>query len=65
MRVWLGKEIQNKLVADGMGISMVKGTAEAISEPFFKQIAQEVANSQWIAIAMDSIAGSRHGSGLQ
>ncbi len=57
MRLWLGKEFQDKLVAAGMGISMVKGTADSISEPFFKQIAQEVANSQWIAIAMDQLLG--------
>jgi hypothetical protein len=30
---------------------------EAISEPFYKQIAQEIANSQWIAIPTDQLLG--------
>jgi raffinose/stachyose/melibiose transport system substrate-binding protein len=36
---------------------MVKGTAEAIQNQFFKQIAQEVEKSQWITIAMDQLLG--------
>jgi raffinose/stachyose/melibiose transport system substrate-binding protein len=38
-------------------IPMVKGTADAIQNKFFKQIAQEVEKSQWIAIAMDQLLG--------
>ena len=30
---------------------------EAISEPFYKQIAQEIENSQWIAIPTDQLLG--------
>ena len=40
-----------------MGIPMVKGTADAIQNPFFKQIASEVEKSQWIAIAIDQQLG--------
>jgi len=57
MKIWLGKEIQEKECEAGLGISMVKGTAEAIKEPFLKQIAQETENSQWIQIAMDQLLG--------
>ena len=57
MRVWLGKDIQSKLAEAGMGIPMVKGTADAIKDPFFKQIASEVEKSQWIAIAIDQQLG--------
>jgi raffinose/stachyose/melibiose transport system substrate-binding protein len=57
LKVWLSKEVQGKLAEAGLGIPMVKGTAEMIKEPFFKQIAQEVANSQWIAIAIDQLLG--------
>ena len=57
MKVWLGKEIQTKLAAGGWGIPMVKGTAEAIQSPFFKQIALEVGKSGWIEIAMDQLLG--------
>jgi len=57
MKVWLGKEIQSKLAKEGLFIPMVKGTADAIQSQFFKQIAQEVEKSQWIAIAMDQLLG--------
>ena len=57
MKVWLGKEVQDKLASEGLDIPMVKGTADAIKEPFYKQIAQETANSQWIAIAIDQLLG--------
>ena len=57
MKVWLGKEIQSKLAKEGLFIPMVKGTAEAIQNQFFKQIAQEVEKSQWITIAMDQLLG--------
>ena len=57
MKVWLGTEIQSKLAKEGLFIPMVKGTADAIQSRFFKQIAQEVEKSQWIAIAMDQLLG--------
>ncbi len=57
MKVWLGKDIQDKIAEAGLFIPVVKGTAESIKQPFFKAIAQEVGNSQWIAIAMDQLLG--------
>jgi raffinose/stachyose/melibiose transport system substrate-binding protein len=57
MKVWLGTEIQSKLAREGLFIPMVKGTADTIQSRFFKQIAQEVEKSQWIAIAMDQLLG--------
>jgi raffinose/stachyose/melibiose transport system substrate-binding protein len=57
MKVWLGKEVQNKLAEQGLFIPMVKGTADVIKDPFQKAIAQEVENSQWIAIAIDQLLG--------
>jgi len=57
MKVWLGKEMQSKLAKEGLFIPMVKGTTDAIQSQFFKQIAQEVEQSQWIAIAMDQLLG--------
>jgi raffinose/stachyose/melibiose transport system substrate-binding protein len=57
MKVWFGKEIQDKLASEGLDIPMVKGTADVIKQPFYKQIAQETANSQWIAIAIDQLLG--------
>jgi raffinose/stachyose/melibiose transport system substrate-binding protein len=57
MKIWLGKEVQGKLAKEGLFIPMVKGTADAIQNQFFKEIAQEVEKSQWIAIAMDQLLG--------
>jgi raffinose/stachyose/melibiose transport system substrate-binding protein len=57
MRVWLGKDIQLKLAQEGLGIPLVKGTADAIQNPFLKQIASEIEKSQWIAIAIDQQLG--------
>ena len=57
MRVWLGKEIQNKLAEGGFDIPMVKGTADVIKDPFLKVIAAEVGKSEWIQIAMDQLLG--------
>jgi len=57
MRVWLGKNIQMKLAEEGLDMPMVKGTAEAIQDPFLKQIASEVEKSHWIAIAIDQQLG--------
>jgi raffinose/stachyose/melibiose transport system substrate-binding protein len=57
MKVWLGKEFQGKAAEQGLGIPMVKGTADLIKDPFLKQIAAEVEKSQWIAIAIDQLLG--------
>ena len=57
MKVWLGKEVQDKLAEAGLFIPMVKGTADVIKDPFQKAIAQEVEKSQWIAIAIDQLLG--------
>ena len=57
MKVWLGKDTQNKLAAEGLFIPAVKGTADAIQDPLLKSVAQEVDKSQWIAIAMDQLLG--------
>jgi raffinose/stachyose/melibiose transport system substrate-binding protein len=57
MKVWLGKEMQGKAAEQGLGIPMVKGTADQIKDPFFKQIAAEVEKSEWIAIAIDQLLG--------
>ena len=57
MKVWLGKEVQDKIAEAGLFIPMVKGTADVIKDPFQKAIAKEVENSQWIAIAIDQLLG--------
>jgi raffinose/stachyose/melibiose transport system substrate-binding protein len=57
MKVWLGKDIQTKIAAAGLFIPMVKGTAEAIQNPFYKPIAQEASKSDWIELAMDQLLG--------
>jgi raffinose/stachyose/melibiose transport system substrate-binding protein len=57
MKVWLSKEVQTKLAAAGLGIPMVKGTADAIQDPHFKAIAAVVQNSGWIGIAIDQLLG--------
>jgi raffinose/stachyose/melibiose transport system substrate-binding protein len=57
MKVWLGKETQDKIAAEGLFIPMVKGTADQLKDVFLKQIAPEVATSQWIAIAIDQLLG--------
>jgi raffinose/stachyose/melibiose transport system substrate-binding protein len=56
-KVWLGKDTQTKLAAGGFFIPMVKGTADAIKDPFLHAIAQEAEKSDWIAIAMDQLLG--------
>jgi ABC-type glycerol-3-phosphate transport system substrate-binding protein len=45
------------MAEEGLDIPTVKGTAEVIKDQFFKQIAQETENSQWIAIAIDQLLG--------
>jgi raffinose/stachyose/melibiose transport system substrate-binding protein len=55
--VWLGKDTQTKLAAAGLFIPMVKGTADAIQDPFLHAIAQETEKTDWIAIAMDQLLG--------
>jgi hypothetical protein len=57
MKVWLEKDIQMKLAAEGLSIPMVKGTADAIQDPFYKALALEVNNSDWICNAMDQLLG--------
>src|SRR6266478_6172767 len=61
MKVLLGKDIQTKLASEGLSIPMVKGTADAIQNPFFKALALEVNNSGWIGIAMDQLLGREAG----
>jgi len=61
MKVWLGKEIQTQLAAEGLSIPMVKGTAEAIQNPFYEALAQEVNHSGWIGLAMDQLLGHEVG----
>jgi raffinose/stachyose/melibiose transport system substrate-binding protein len=57
MKVWLGKETQIKLAAEGLSIPMVKGTGEAIQNPFYKALAVEVDHSGWICVTMDQLLG--------
>ena len=57
MKVWLGKDIQTKIATEGLSISMVKGTADAIQNPFYKALALEVNHSGWICNAMDQLLG--------
>jgi raffinose/stachyose/melibiose transport system substrate-binding protein len=56
-KVWLGKDTQTKLAAAGLFIPMVKGTAEAIQDPFLHALAEETEKTDWIAIAMDQLLG--------
>jgi raffinose/stachyose/melibiose transport system substrate-binding protein len=51
------KDIQTKLAAEGLSIPMVKGTADAIQNPFYKAPALEVDHSGWICAAMDQLLG--------
>jgi raffinose/stachyose/melibiose transport system substrate-binding protein len=57
MKVWLGKDIQMKLAAKGLCIPMVKGTADAIQNPFYKALALKENHSEWICNAMDQLLG--------
>ncbi|MBV9489162.1 MAG: extracellular solute-binding protein [Verrucomicrobia bacterium] len=57
LKVWLGKDTQDKLAAEGLFIPAVKGTADAIKDPFQRQIAETVNQSGWILIAMDQLLG--------
>jgi len=57
MKVWLSKDVQANLAAEGLIIPMVKGAGDALQNPFFQQLAQEVSASDWIGIAMDQLLG--------
>ncbi len=57
MRLWLGKDIQNKMAEQGLAIPAVQGTAEVIKDPFLKAIAGEIGTSEWIGIAIDQLLG--------
>jgi hypothetical protein len=61
MKVWLGKETQTKLAAEGLSIPMVKGTSDSIQNPFYKALALEVDHSDWICVAMDQLLGRETG----
>jgi len=61
MKVLLGKDIQTKLAAEGLSMPMVKGTAEAIQNPFYKALALEVNHSDWTCLAMDQLLGCETG----
>jgi raffinose/stachyose/melibiose transport system substrate-binding protein len=61
MKVLLGKDFQTKLAAEGLSIPMVKGTAEAIQNPFYKTLALEVNHSDWICLALDQLLGRETG----
>ena len=61
MKVLLGNETQTKLAAEGLSIPMIKGTAQAIRDPFYKALAQEVHHSGWISPAMDQLLGREAG----
>jgi raffinose/stachyose/melibiose transport system substrate-binding protein len=61
MKLLLGRNIQSKLAAEGLSIPMVKGTAEAIHDPFYKALALEVNHSGWIGLAMDQLLGRETG----
>ena len=52
---------QTNLAAEGLSIPMVKGTAEAIRDPFYKALALEVNHSGWIGLAMDQLLGRETG----
>ncbi|MBV8900440.1 MAG: hypothetical protein JOY92_10070 [Verrucomicrobia bacterium] len=49
------------MAAGGLDIPAVKGTAEAIKDPFLKAIAEEIEKSQWIEIAIDQLLGPDSG----
>jgi raffinose/stachyose/melibiose transport system substrate-binding protein len=61
MKVWLGKDVQTKLAAEGLSIPMVIGTADAIQNPFYKALALEVNKTGWIGLAMDQLLGRETG----
>jgi len=61
MKLWLGKDIQTKFAAEGLSIPMVKGTVDAIQNPFYKALAVEVNHSDWICAAMDQLLGQNTG----
>jgi raffinose/stachyose/melibiose transport system substrate-binding protein len=61
MKLLLGRNIQSKLAAEALSIPMLKGTAEAIHDPFYKALALEVNNSGWIGTAMDQLLGRETG----
>jgi hypothetical protein len=58
MLMWLGKNIQMKLAAEGLCIPMVKGTAEAIQNTFYKALALEVNHSDWICKGREAFLGT-------
>jgi raffinose/stachyose/melibiose transport system substrate-binding protein len=57
MKVWLTKDVQTELAANGLIIPMVKGAGDVIQNPFLRQLAQEINDSGWIGIAMDQLLG--------
>jgi raffinose/stachyose/melibiose transport system substrate-binding protein len=61
MKVWLGKDVQTKLAAEGLSVPMVKGISDAIRNPFYKALSLEVHNTGWICVAMDQLFGRASG----
>ena len=61
MKLWLGKDIQTKFAAEALSIPMVKGTVDAIQNPFYRALAVEVNHSDWICAAMDQLLGQNTG----
>ena len=61
MKLWLGQGIQTKFASAGLSIPMVKGTVDAIQNPFYKALALEVNRSEWICAVMDQLLGHEMG----
>ena len=61
IKVWLGKETQTKLAEENLFIPMVKGTAEAIKDPFMRALAETAEKTDWIQLAMDQVLGPDSG----
>jgi raffinose/stachyose/melibiose transport system substrate-binding protein len=61
IKVWLGKETQTKLAEENLFIPMVKGTADAIKDPFMRALAETAEKTDWIQLAMDQVLGPDSG----
>lgn len=61
LRYFLNQENQTRMAAAGMHIPMTKGTAETITNPYFRRVMEDVNASPYLQIVYDQMLGANVG----
>lgn len=61
LRFFLSHENQTKMAAAGMHIPLTQGASEAIENPFFRKVAEDVNQAPYLQIVYDQLLGANVG----